>query len=229
MNKTTSLWETVISEGTYHLEMPDELVIRSINMFKRESPKKILDVGCGLGRHIQLFAERGHTVLGVDIALSAIRKSRVKAVPYPRAYLALCDVTHLPVSSNQFCLVLAWRMLHLNDKDHIDDALKDIHRILRPNGIIICSVRSTSNTLYFKGKREGREIEPGTFVIDVGGIAGLIYHFFSRQEIETTFSKYFTISSIEEKELEHTSYTSNDKKHRNWFWIIIGRKRGNGD
>lgn len=223
------MWDQVICDGIYKLEMPDELVIRAINMFQREGPKKILDIGCGLGRHIQMFVERGHTVLGMDIAESAIKKSHIKVALYPKAYLALGDVTQLALRSDNFCLALAWRMLHLNTEEQIEKALKEINRILRPNGIVVCSVRSTTNTLYYKSRENGTEIEPNTYKILNGPLEGLVYHFFTKDEVQKRFSRYFKIISLEEQELEHTSYTVDDKTSRNRFWVIIGRKKEGND
>ena len=222
--KNAQLWDRTIATGAYDLEIPDEFVIRSINMFQREGVKKILDIGCGLGRHIHMLVERGYPVLGIDIAFSSIKKSLIKVASCPLAYLTLSDVTSLSVKSDQFCLALAWRMLHLNTKEQINSALEEIHRVLRPNGIILCSVRSTSNSLFFKAKENGEEVEENTFVMKTRGIDGLLYHFFTKEEAEETFSRYFRDISLEERELEHTRYTSDDKIRRNWFWVITARK-----
>jgi len=42
--------------------------------------KRILDVGCGTGRHAVELARRGYTVTGIDLSENQLRKARAKAV-----------------------------------------------------------------------------------------------------------------------------------------------------
>jgi cyclopropane fatty-acyl-phospholipid synthase-like methyltransferase len=48
-------------------------------MMPPESYRKIVDVGCGRGRHSITLAERGYTVTGFDLSPQAISKARKKA------------------------------------------------------------------------------------------------------------------------------------------------------
>ena len=36
---------------------------RKLEMFKKLQIKNVLDIGCGLGRHVQLFAKNGYNVI----------------------------------------------------------------------------------------------------------------------------------------------------------------------
>ncbi len=219
------LWENMISKRTYRLDTPDYLIREKMKMFREWKIENVLDIGCGLGRHVHLFAKYGYQVLGLDVALSALRNTRQSTISNSPVQLANGDVSTLPIKSGSFSLALAWRMLHLNRRKQIEISLREIERVLRPNGIVMCSVRSTINSLYYQAKDSGHEVEQNTFVMKSENIHGLTYHFFSLDEVNQLFSKYFNIISIEEQELEHTCYTESVDTHRNMFWIMVCRKR----
>lgn len=225
LNRSCKLWESMISNRTYCLETPDSFIAQKLNMFKEWKIKNVLDIGCGLGRHVQLFAKYGYHVSGLDIALSALNSTRKSTISTSMVHLANADVSALPIKSESFSLALAWRMLHLNTRKQIEISLREIHRVLQEDGILMCSLRSTCNSLYFQARDSGQEVEPNTFIMKSENIEGLLYHFFSGEEVEEMFLKYFTIISIEERELEHTSYTRSIDSHRNMFWVILCRKR----
>ena len=55
-------------------------LIDTIEKVVSPDPKnKILDVGCGRGRHAMLFAKRGYEVFGIDISAQSIRDAKVRA------------------------------------------------------------------------------------------------------------------------------------------------------
>lgn len=224
-NRSGKLWDDMISNKTYCLERPDNLITQRMSMFREWKIENVLDIGCGLGRHVQMFAEYGYQVLGLDIAFSALRSTRESTSPPSIVQLANGDVSALPIKSDSFSLAIAWRMLHLNTRKQIEISLREIKRVLRSNGILMCSVRSTLNNLYFQAKDNGQEVEHNTFIMKSDNIKGLAYHFFSFKEAKEIFSEYFNVLSIEEQELEHTCYTESDDLHRNVFWVILCRNK----
>jgi SAM-dependent methyltransferase len=51
-----------------------------IQLLRMESPRRILDLGCGIGRHSLALAARGHEVVGVDLMDAYIGRARQAAV-----------------------------------------------------------------------------------------------------------------------------------------------------
>lgn len=51
----------------------------------REGPARILDLGCGSGRHAWLLAEQGHRVVGVDRSEAMLEQARAAAALHPAA------------------------------------------------------------------------------------------------------------------------------------------------
>jgi SAM-dependent methyltransferase len=222
---TVQTWDDLIRDGKYRLEIPDRLVIESTSHFLRAGVKRVLDLGCGLGRHMDHFSRLGYPVVGVDISPVALEHSKYVLNGRPKAHLAQADVIHLPFADRTFCLTLAWRMLHLNRVEPIHLALREAARVTRRDGLLYCSLRSTTNTLYRIGREEGEEIERNTFVMGPGDLEGLIYHFFEKEEIVELLKKDFNLIRLEETQLEHTDYTAGRPDLENTFWIALARRK----
>lgn len=221
----TNSWDKLIREGKFRLEVPDKLVVESTSLFLRSGIKRILDLGCGLGRHIDHFSRLGYPVVGMDISPKAMQMAKNLLQNRPKAFLSQGDVLNLPFADKTFCMVLAWRMLHLNDSGHIRQALKETARVTRPDGLFYCSLRSTSNVLFRMGKDEGEEVEKNTFIMGQGDLEGLTYHFFEKEEIEGLLKEDFNLIKLEETKLEHTDYTANREDLENTFWVALARRK----
>lgn len=73
----------------------------------------VLDAGCGTGEHALLLASRGHEVLGLDVAASAIDEARRKALArdLPAAF-AVADALQLEGLGRTFDSVLDVGLFH---------------------------------------------------------------------------------------------------------------------
>lgn len=102
---------------------------------------RVLDVGCGRGRHLHAFMERdGVTAVGVDLNLDDLTASREGLVAFggERALVARADALRLPFADGAFDLVVCSEVLeHLPD---YQTALDEIDRVTRPGGAVAVSV-----------------------------------------------------------------------------------------
>lgn len=108
---------------------------------------RILDVGCGSGRHTAAaYRFPGAVVVGVDLAWADLAATRQRLQLHDRlnehggGRWALCaaDGLHLPFADGRFDLVICAEVL-----EHIPahaDAIAEITRVLRPGGDLVVSV-----------------------------------------------------------------------------------------
>ncbi len=99
----------------------------------------LLDVGCGNGRHLEVAADLGHPVLGIDLSHRLLEMAGRRAPPGKG--LLLADARELPLAAGSAGAVLAVAVLH-----HIEreggrlQAAAEVRRVLAAGGEALVSV-----------------------------------------------------------------------------------------
>jgi len=105
------------------------------SLLKNVKGKKVLDLGCGTGRHTRILKKKGAKVWGIDLSpkMLEIAKSEIKDVDFK-----IGTVYKLPYKSSFFDIVVSGLVVgYFND---VDKAFKEIHRVLKKNGIFVFSI-----------------------------------------------------------------------------------------
>jgi len=90
---------------------------------------KVLDVGCGTGTHLALYAAAGCRVAGVDLNPDMVARAALRLGP--EAELSEADATGLPFEDDRFDLAIAMLMLHEMPPVDRTAALGEMARIAR--------------------------------------------------------------------------------------------------
>ena len=107
---------------------------------------RLLDLGCGFGRHAYEAARRGALVVACDLAPAELAQVRATFAAMSEAgeqYFGTCqatrgDATRLPFLDGSFDRIIASEVLEHVDSD--DQALAELARILRPGGVLAVTV-----------------------------------------------------------------------------------------
>lgn len=202
-------WNEIYSKrfgGTWY---PNEGIVRfaarylqrrvGIDLYdKKKEVGKILDVGCGNGRHVVFFAEQGFDVYGIDVSDKAIEIAKAwLAEKGLKAHLKVGDIEKLTFEDRYFDVVVSNEVL-----DHVlfskaKKAMREIRRVLANCGCIYITLRSTEDSEYGRGE----EVDRNTFVLQEGYEKGLIQHFFDLEELQELLAgfKIFDIEIYEQK------------------------------
>ena len=121
---------------------------------------RVLDVGCGDGRHLRATAARGCSAIGVDYDAAVLRDARSRG-GVRLEYLA-ADASRLPCRAAAFDAVICTETLeHLPDDS---GAMREIARVLRPGGRMLGAVPSHFTELVFWRLSRGYWDTPGGHV-----------------------------------------------------------------
>lgn len=99
---------------------------------------RILEAGCGNGRILRYFHERGYSIVGIDFIHSAIDNLQVSD---PSLNVQVADIRELQFGDESFRYVLAFGLFH-NLEHGLEGAVAEAFRILEPRGVLIASFRS---------------------------------------------------------------------------------------
>lgn len=98
--------------------------------------KDVLEVGCGSGIAVQLFAEAAANVSAVDLTPWAVATTRRRMEAFGlEADVREADGESLPFEEASFDLVFSWGVIH--HTSDMDAALRELVRVLRPGGKLV--------------------------------------------------------------------------------------------
>ena len=163
---------------------------KALNIFKENNCSKIVELGAGLGRDSIYFGKNSINVTALDYSENGIKviNEKIKKENLTSSISTLkFDIREdLPLESNSVdaCYSHMLYCMALTQKD-LDKLNSEIHRILKPRGINIYTVRNTDDGDYKKGIHRGEDL----YEID-----GFIIHFFSKDKILNLTSGFKNIS-----------------------------------
>lgn len=190
------VWDKVFERGEFSLLEPQPGVVELIPILEKRRAKRILDLGCGAGRHLILLAREGFEVYGVDISKIALKisENRLKSLGL-KAELKKCSMENIDYPSEFFDAVICINVIYHTTRKGIIKALKEIYRLLKPGGLALITFISKRSWKYGLGE----EVEKDTFIQREGSEAGIIHHYVDREELEELL-KDFKILKIELRE-----------------------------
>ena len=104
----------------------------------KDKNKKILEAGCGAGRILRYYHDKGYKIIGIDFIKEAIDKLKEKDSSLD---VRVGDITKLNFENNFFDYILAFGLYHnLNEKLKI--AIDETYRVLKNEGYVCASFRA---------------------------------------------------------------------------------------
>jgi ubiquinone/menaquinone biosynthesis C-methylase UbiE len=129
---TTNSWDRYRSDGGYRLKVD---LIRDF-LEAQGASGYVLDVGANTAGESEVLFHLGFNMVAIDINEIALSCSKLRSRKYRseemRYYAA--DAHNLPFASDTFDAIIAYEVLH--HMEHVELALAELYRVLRPGGRI---------------------------------------------------------------------------------------------
>jgi len=196
-SKEAHPWELAWREARWQETSPPLPTVASFaDDLKREGAKRVLDLGCGAGRHTILLAKAGFQVTALDVSETALEilGRRLKSFSNIDVTLVKHDMWELPFIDGYFDAVICTNVLHHGKLAENKRAVQEVHRVMRKRASAFIVVLSTAD--FRKGS--GKRLESNTYVFTKGEERGIVHHFFPRKELLSCLRK-FRIISLEER------------------------------
>ncbi|MGY5872631.1 MAG: class I SAM-dependent methyltransferase [Candidatus Thorarchaeota archaeon] len=186
-------WEKIFKEKGYVFVDPHQDMSRLASIFHSKNVKRILDLGCGTGRHLAFLSRAGFEVSGFDSSKTALDL----AMKWLKEEKLDGDV-HLgrmeepfPYQDDYFDAVISIQVIHHNLMQDILTTVAEIERVLKIGGYLFITVPILGP------KPENpdddwklHQVEDGTFIPQSGPESGIPHHYFTEEEIHEVFRKF---------------------------------------
>ena len=115
----------------------DELIV--LNRLVLLAAQDIIELGCGAARLARELLARYPATRVTGLEVDAIQHARNLAAPAERLRFIAAGAQAIPLPDAQFDLALMLKSLHHVPQSIMDQALAEVHRVLRPGGHLYVS------------------------------------------------------------------------------------------
>jgi SAM-dependent methyltransferase len=217
-------WEEAHAQPRFRPRYPHEQVVRwTFRHFDRAArpAAKLLDLGCGAGRHALFFAEEGFDACACDISRAGLEQlqasAQARGLAIPTVHTSAHDLSAYPDA--RIDGVVSFGVLYYLSLAEAGQAVREVHRVLRPGGQFFCVVRTDADS-----RREGAvAVAPCTWRLPQLGEgaasdleSGMDMLFFSRADVERLFAPFAQVS-IDRMSYRQDTFTDDD-------WVVSAIK-----
>ena len=170
---------------------PSPYVTRNLAELARGTTgRRLLDIGCGEGRHCLAAARLGFEPTGVDYEPLAIQRAQASAREADlaqRIQFAVADVFALPFARASFDVVLDYGCLHHQKKSDWSPYRAAVLAVLNARGYFLLSVFSTAFRVFGEQKHPWHLSH------------GAYRRFFTADDLDRLFGAHFEFLALEEE------------------------------
>ncbi len=194
-------------------KIPDSDVVTLSNELNTKDSKKVLDFGCGLGRHSILFTQKGYEVTAIDISKTAIYYLYNWANDEGlKIKVLIADIFSKELKNNYFDIVICFNVIYHNIRKNIVDVLNEIWKKLKKSGIVYLTFLTRDDDKYGIGE----EVEKHAFLCETSIHPGDLHYFADESDLIDLLQNY---NIIEMKKAEHT-WLYKRKNRFSSFWKV---------
>ncbi len=200
-------------------QKPDPAVLELIENHPAGQFPRVLDLGCGPGRHALAFARGGYRVTAVDASKMALvqveERAREKRL---KLETILGDFRTTLFAPETFDLVICYNVVYHGLREEMVRGINQCQQYLRPGGLLFLTCPTRDDGKY----GDGEEVAPHTFRSGEKSVhPGDLHYFSDCQDLECFFAG---LEIMSRKKKEH--YWKQDGiVNFSSYWQLIAKKK----
>jgi SAM-dependent methyltransferase len=216
-------WEALHEHERFLPRYPSEEVVRFVmGRFPKDPASRgrtrILDIGCGAGRHLAFLAREGFKAAGTDFSEKGLvaARARLNAAGL-RAAVVAGDMRALPYASSSYEGALAFGSFYYSDCEGFKKAVGELYRVLKPGGHGLVVTRTKRDCRF----EVGSKLDANTCCLEsvLTNESGMMNCFFDEAEVRAVFSRFSRV------DVDLLELTLGGGEIRNSDWIVTVTKR----
>lgn len=214
-------WDELHSQKRFCTVYPqDRVVAWTFRNFLKDSSSqyKLLDVGCGAGRHAIFWATEDYSVSACDFSLTGIEETKKRAKEIGISVeVQQCEADALPYKDNQFDGLLCYGVLYYLPYERYRKAVQEIYRVLKPGGKAFVVTRTADDSRALQAKK----IDAHTYCLNEldshapsDAESGMLMTMLERQDVVDIFSCFSEVN------IDRNTMTSHNEKFIDDDWYV---------
>jgi SAM-dependent methyltransferase len=186
-------WGELFADPVMPELKPNPEIMALIPEMQAAGCRRVLDAGCGVGRHLLPLVQAGFRVWGVDSDPKVLQllQARLANFAATAAVLGLvrADLNRLPFAAGCFDLVVSINVINHGDAAAFRDFCRELDLVLKVGGHLFVQVAPWEFAAQVR-LPQTRELEPRTLVDLATPDGSLVHHFPTPEELREQFPHY---------------------------------------
>ena len=217
---TNKIWKTYWGgdDNLDYWKVPSAEVLDFIDSLSPDQQNRVLDLGCGLGRHAIAFALAGFSVTATDITKEAVDHLVRRADDLNLTIeTKVCDMLDDSLVPESFDVVLSYNVIYHGSRELFGKAIHHVHRLLKPKGIFFFTCPSRADAKY----RVGKWVAPHTWSSPNSVVPGDVHYFADEMDFNDFLTGYTIVRCWKAE-----GYFENRGKQQFFSnWHVLGEKK----
>ena len=207
------LWQNPELASLWREMPPLPQVVEMADRLAAEGRSRVLDIGCGVGRHTVYLAGRGFQVTATDNSPTAAAacEENLKRAGLTATVMQL-EMTEFPFPDGSFDGIIGSHVIHHCRRATLEQIIAAVTRKLAPGGYFAWATPSTRHCDCGKGI----EVEPGTWVDPKHQEGPVPHHYSTAAEVRELLRDYDILSVVE--------YEYQREGESRFHWRVLARK-----
>jgi 2-polyprenyl-3-methyl-5-hydroxy-6-metoxy-1,4-benzoquinol methylase len=189
----TKIWDTYWKDkGNWDWwKKPAPEVLELISSISPVERPKVLDLGCGLGRHAIAFALAQFSVTATDASSPAIKHLNEWAQSLHLSIdTQVCEMLNITLPEKTFDVVLSYNVIYHGSREQFAQAIQQGNKLLKPNGIFFFTCPSREDGKYGFGEK----VAPHTYQSTKSVTPGDIHYFADEEDFAELLNGFRTLA-----------------------------------